>query len=292
MRWAFGALPWELLGVRASMMTLTYPGAWREWVPDGRTLERHRHAFAERWRREFGTLLGVWVKEFQQSGRPHLHLYLALPESVSAEDFEGLRLRTIVGKRLEERYGTYWGRRLMKPIGGRYGGEFGDWLLRAWSEVVGTAGKGEHHERRGVDVRVCFWSEGAAEKDRAQVARYFYKESAKLAQKQPPEDFGPVGRYWGYWGRSQGFAPVLQRVALPDDVAFELERRMVLLVRWRLRVMARRKGWTGGPDEFAVGGFAERREGTGVTLYEFSPAEQARLIRYAEAAATRKRDVA
>ena len=287
MRWLFSALPWGLLGARASMMTLTYPGPWREWVPDGRTLERHRHAFAERWRRRFGTLRGVWVREFQQSGRPHLHLYVALPESVSAEDFEGLRLRAIAGKRLKERYGTYRGRRLLAPIGGRYGGEFGDWLLRTWSQVVGTAGKGEKHEKRGVDIRVCFWSEGAAAKDRAQVARYFYKESAKLAQKRAPEDFGPVGRYWGYWGGSEGFAPVLQRVALADDVAFELKRRMVLLVRWRLRALGRRKGWEGD-----VGAFGERREGTGVTVYEFSPADQARLVRYAEAAAARKRDVA
>lgn len=283
MRWLFSSLPWEMLGIRASMITLTYPGEWRDWVPEATTLERHRHAFAERWRRKFGTLQGVWVKEFQQSGRPHLHLYVALPESVSAEDFEGLRLRTIAGKKLEERYGTFHGRRMLAPIGGPYGGQFGEWLLRAWSGVVGTAGKGEKHERRGADVRVCFWSEGAAEKDRAEVARYFYKESAKLGQKEAPEDFGPVGRYWGHWGGSEGFEPVRQRVALPDDVGFELERRMAFLVRWRLRARAQRLGWHG-----ELGGFSERRDGTGVTVYEISPADQARLLRYAEAAAVRE----
>ena len=284
MRWLFGSLPWEMLGARALLVTLTYPGPWQEWVADGRSLERHRRAFAERWRRKFGTLQGVWVKEFQQSGRPHLHLYVALPESVSAEEFEGLRLRTIGGKTLEERYGTFNGRRSLKPIGGRYGGEFGKWLLRAWSEVVGTAGKGEKHERRGVDVRVCFWSEGAAEKDRAEVARYFYRESAKLGQKRAPEDFGAVGRYWGLWGASEGFKPVLQRVTLPDDVGFELERRMAFLVGWRLLVKAHR---TGGYR--ALHNYSERRDGTGVTVYDVSPADQARLLRYAEAAAARKR---
>jgi len=284
MRWLFGSLPWEMLGVRGSLVTLTYPGDWQEWVADGRSLERHRRAFAERWRRRFGTLQGVWVKEFQQSGRPHLHLYVALPESVSAEEFEGLRLRTIAGKKLEDRFGTYEGRRKLKPIGGRYGGEFGDWLLRAWSEVVGTAGKGEKHEKRGVDVRVCFWSEGAAEKDRAEVARYFYNESAKLGQKRAPEGFGPVGRYWGLWGASEGFKPVLQRVALSDDVGVELERRMALLLGWRLLVKAHR---TGGYR--ALHNYSERRDGTGVTLYECSPADQARLLRNAEAAAARKR---
>jgi hypothetical protein len=73
------------------MITLTYPGDWRGWVPDGSTLERHRRAFVERWRRRYGGLTGVWVKEFQVSGSPHLHTYVALPDAVSAEEFEALR---------------------------------------------------------------------------------------------------------------------------------------------------------------------------------------------------------
>lgn len=75
MRWLFAALPWELLGPRLAMLSLTYPGEWREWLPDGRALDGHRRAFLERWRRRWGAPVGVWVKEFQASGRPHLHLY-------------------------------------------------------------------------------------------------------------------------------------------------------------------------------------------------------------------------
>lgn len=264
------------------MVTLTYPGNWQDWVPDGMALDRHRRAFAERWRRRFGTLTGVWVKEFQEAGRPHLHMYLALPDAVSAEEFLGLRLRTVMGQRLEKQLGQYRGRAFLPPIGGQYGGAFGDWLLAAWSGVVGTAGKGEKHEQRGVDVRVCFWTDGAAEKDRMEVARYFFKESGKLAQKEPPEDFGPVGRYWGYWGKEEGFRPAERVTVVSPDVAAELERRLVFLVRWRLR---RRAQWLDTVGR--VGNFDFRRWGDGVTLYEVGQEDQMRLHNWAMAAAIR-----
>jgi hypothetical protein len=282
MRWRFASMPWEQLGLRASMVTLTYPGNWQEWVPDGETLERHRKAFAERWRRRFGTLTGVWVKEFQEAGRPHVHMYLAIPDAVAAEDFEALRLRTVGLQRLEARYGKYHGRRMMAPIGGAHGGAFGDWLLAAWSEVVGTAGTGEKHEKRGVDVKVCFWSEGAAEKDRMEVARYFANESGKLAQKEPPEGFGPVHRYWGTWGKKEGFSSIERTAEVSVDLGAELERRLVFLVRWRLRRQAR---WR--DTEGRVGNFDQRRWGNGVTLFAIRPEDQARLYNWAETAARR-----
>ncbi len=43
-RWVL-SLPFEMLGDRPLWITLTYPGDWRTWVPDGPTLERHRRAF-------------------------------------------------------------------------------------------------------------------------------------------------------------------------------------------------------------------------------------------------------
>ena len=282
MRWQFASLPWEELGSRASMVTLTYPGNWQEWVPDGEALERHRRAFVERWRRRFGPMIGVWVKEFQESGRPHVHMYLALPDAVAAEDFEALRLRTVGAQKVEARYGKYRGRGMMAPIGGAHGGAFGDWLLASWAGVVGTAGKGEKHEQRGVDVRVCFWSEGAAKKDRMEVARYFWKESGKRAQKEPPEGFGPVGHYWGTLGKKEGFRPVEHTAEVSADVAAELERRLAFHVRSRLRGQAR---WRDA--EGRVGNFDLRRWGDGVTLYGIRPEDQARLQKCAEAAASK-----
>jgi len=59
-------------GERPLWITLTYPGDWRPWVPDGPTLERHRRALGEAWYRAFGERpVGFWSKEFQLAeGRP------------------------------------------------------------------------------------------------------------------------------------------------------------------------------------------------------------------------------
>src|SRR4051794_29610691 len=44
MRFEFSALPWEKLGRRPVMITLTYPGEWEVWVPDSRVFTRNREA--------------------------------------------------------------------------------------------------------------------------------------------------------------------------------------------------------------------------------------------------------
>jgi hypothetical protein len=49
MRRLFVSLPWELVGPRPALVSLTYPGVWPPWVPDGRVWEAHRRAFERRW---------------------------------------------------------------------------------------------------------------------------------------------------------------------------------------------------------------------------------------------------
>ena len=46
-------------------------------------------------------LVGLWVKKFQTSVRPHLHLFVGLPRSMDPADFDGLRERTLMRHRLE-----------------------------------------------------------------------------------------------------------------------------------------------------------------------------------------------
>ncbi len=152
MRWLFASLPWE----RLVMLSLTYPGEWREWVPDGRKFDAHRRAFLERWRRRWGAPAGVWVKEFQESGRPHMHLFLAIPDAVPDEEFEGFRQRTLLRRRLEREFGRYRGRGKVPAIGLKYGGDFAMWLRNSWSEVVGTQGvsKAHHVHQRGAQGRL------------------------------------------------------------------------------------------------------------------------------------------
>ena len=132
-------LPWERAGRRMVLVTYTYPAQWREWVADGRALKRQMEAMRKRWSRRWGgELHGVWALEFTKRGAPHVHWYVGLPESVSSSDWSGLvqRTRTVGG--LEERYGVYQGRAQSPKLGRPLGGEFGRWLLDAWSEVVGT----------------------------------------------------------------------------------------------------------------------------------------------------------
>lgn len=283
MRWHFASLPWDMLGPRLVMLSLTYPGDWLSWVPDGKVWEKHRRAFADRWRRKWGAPMGVWVKEFQKSGRPHLHIYLAVPDAVAVEDYEGLRQRTLLRHRLEADHGRFEGRRRVPPIGGKYGGEFAMWLRTTWAEIVGTQGVDQRHHARGVDVSVAFWSdEQAVKKDRIEVAKYLAGESSKWVQKTPPEGFLHVGRYWGHWGAKAGFCPSESDWTLDAAVACEVERR---LVRWvRLGLIAQRRKY----GESGAGAFDQRRWGDGVRAFGFRGEDVARLLRYAEAAAERK----
>ena len=283
MRRLFASLPWELLGARPAMITLTYPGVWEAWLPDGRKWELHRRAFERRWVRRWGEpLVGVWAKEFQESGRPHLHLYVGLPEQMAAEDFNGLRERTKLRHRLERRYGRYAGRGKLPAIGGEYGGEFAMWIRTAWSEVVGTQGVDRAHHARGVDVAVMFWSDEAEQKaDRAQVAEYLAREASKMRQKKPPAGFVGVGRYYGVWGGKVGFRRIEEQVALDMLVGLEVESRLTRWVNWKLHVQRR-----GAPPKT---GMTERRRGDGITAFGLGQEHVDRLVGWSEAAAARKR---
>jgi hypothetical protein len=282
MRRLFLSLPWELLGDRPALISLTYPGKWQGWVKDGRALEAHRRAFERRWVRRWGSpLVGVWVKEFQESGAPHLHLYVGLPEQMSAEDFAGLRERTKLRHRLEREFGKYEGRAKNPPIGGEYGGEFGTWLGTAWAGVVGTQGRERNHQRRGADVAVMFWSdEVELTADRTKIPEYLAREASKRRQKKPPPGFKQVGRYYGTWGRDVGFVPQKRVLELDSLVAREVERRLARWVTWKLRL----RRVPGVPRE----GLLLRNRGDGVTAFGLTEEQAYRVLGWAEAAARRK----
>jgi len=286
-QWLLASLPWETVGDRLLMVTWTYPGDWRPWVPDGHVWNAHRRAMAERWRYRYGrdSLMGVWQKEFQRSGRPHLHAYVGCPAGVSGEDYEGLRQRTLLRKRLERAHGVHDGRGKLPPIGKQYGGEFGMWLRTAWAEVVGTQGVLTAHHARGVDVTVCFWSDAVARtKDRLEVVTYLAGESAKESQKVPPSDFPHVGRYYDSWQGDGSFVPREAEYEFPLDVTREIADRLVRLRRWRIVSERKRRGLDG------AGKFDERRPDTGVMVTGQVRGEDfPRLVAWAEASAVRKR---
>jgi hypothetical protein len=217
------------------MITLTYPGEWPAYVPDSRELVRHRENFKERWRKRYGAPIGVGVVEFQKRGAPHLHLYVGLPDSVSDDDYRALQARTMRRKRSEVDVGSFEARKHTPPVPG----EFGEWLRTAWWEVVGS-GLPEH-QKRGVDVAVAFFSERAeAETDRVRVAEYFWRESGKWAQKEPPENFGSL-KFYGRWGGGKlGFNPVIDASVLDELVGLEMRRLLRRLWRAKERELARK----------------------------------------------------
>jgi hypothetical protein len=219
MRYEFSALPWEMLGLRPVMVTLTYPGEWEGWCPDGATLTRHRQALLMRWTRRYGAPVGVWVVEFQKRGAPHYHMYLGLPEQVSGDEYEVLRRRTLRRKVQELDLGKFEARSRVQPVKG----EFSWWLRTAWAEIV-TGNTDKAHHVKGVDIAVAFWSEKEAmERSRAQVAEYFWLESGKWGQKQAPHWFG-VKKWYGRWGAPQGFGPQVTHGELPWDEYVEVRR--------------------------------------------------------------------
>lgn len=240
MRWELGALDWRALGPRPAMVTLTYPGEWQDWAPDGPTVRRHVERFKSRWHRRWGeAIVGVWVREFQKRGAPHFHCYVGLPAGVSPEEYVELSERTRLRKSLERRTSKYEARRQA----GFLTGEFGRWLTRAWSGSVGTPPT-SLHATFGADVAPMFWAGSSAEFAAAddenwrRVAHYLWKESGKWGQKAAPEGFAQPGRVWGRWG----VGLVVSEGELTDRAFYEARRMLLGFVRsqgLRLRVRGR-----------------------------------------------------
>jgi hypothetical protein len=242
--------------------------------------------------------MGLWGKEFGgKDGRPHLHMYVAVPELVTAEEYVGLRERTLLSARLVRVHGKHAGRGMTPAIGMDYGGEFAMWLRNAWSEVVGTQGVDKNHHARGVDVRVSFWNdEEAVHKDRVAVALYMAGESGKWSQKTPPAEFEGIGNYYGVMGRCVGFVAQETEVLLSAEVFAEVERRLERWVRVKLIALSRRsreRVWSASAasnprERVWEGEFRRRRAGDGVRALGLRGDQWPRLLGFAMAAAERK----
>jgi hypothetical protein len=232
MRYHYAALPWVLLGPRLAMVTLSYPAKWREVCPDGRTVKAHLKRFERRYSRRWGPLMGGWIVEYQprvrrpedERGAPHVHLYIGLPE--------GAELVREWDRYKKERVYKWW------------------WALEAWYQIVGSEDR--RHLGWGVHVRPCFW--GQAELDaRAgrinwqQVADYFWRESGKWGQKDPPLDYAFPGRPWGCLGAKWGFKPIVATGRLSEPIAWETMR-----IGRRLRAVQMQKAGVGRRNRAVV----------------------------------------
>jgi hypothetical protein len=234
MRYEYTALPWELMGQYVAMITLTYPAQWRRWAPDARAVVRHREALKEAWRRKWRSPpIGVWVMEFQPRERraleerqaPHTHMYVGVPaHAVTDEEWHRLVVRVLERRRLVAAYGSYRGKGLAaKRHELAEMGEFSAWLLRTWWGIVRSGENG--HRYRGADVTPAFWTKAASETaNRIRIAEYFWRESGKWSQKNPPEDFGGLAFYGRWAGPGGRFAPLEMRRTVDRQVWLELRR--------------------------------------------------------------------
>lgn len=194
-RWIL-TLPFDMLGERPLWITLTYPGDWRPWVPDGRQFERHRRASGAAWFRDIGERpLGLRTKEFQlKDGRPHLHLLVKGPDAMSESDYSGFQELTRLGNANVRKMGKWKGRWWTPPIGENFGGDTAVKMLEPWSRIT-TDGQVENHKRRGVNVRAVFFARDSSvvlTMRRSALAASMVGEAAKMGQKVPPLDFGTV----------------------------------------------------------------------------------------------------
>jgi hypothetical protein len=129
-------------------------------------------------------MVGIWKREFQRRGAPHLHILMPIPAMTP-------ELRT---KRGNVRKGGQ-----AEP--------FELWVSRTWAAVVAHPMLCHRlrHERAGTGVD---FSKSPYMTSAVDMARYFLKHSAKTMdnkeyQHVAPEAWaGGVGRYWGVWGLS------------------------------------------------------------------------------------------
>lgn len=166
-------------GWRPAMVTLTLPGEWESLAPDAATFWRYVEALKMRWRRRWGRpIAGVWKKEYQRRGAPHLHVYCAVPAS-----------RT-----------------------------FQDWLSRAWYEIVGSGDERHLRAGTGVDWREGIRASdpkrlGVYFAKRASAHNTAASKEYQHAVPMLWMASGGGGRFWGVWGLDRATADVeLDRV--------------------------------------------------------------------------------
>jgi len=158
-------------GVRFySMATITYP---RDFPRDGRLVKADLKKINQWFRDNFEGVRGIWFLEFQRRGAPHFHILLDIDLASYGPLVERRRRKLSKGA---ETYRTCL--------------EMERGLAAAWFRIVGSGD--ERHLRAGVSWEVLEQEDAAI--------RYAAKHAAKPRQKEVPEQYENVGRFWGVIG--------------------------------------------------------------------------------------------
>lgn len=181
----------QALGIEADfMLTLTYPGPWRDAVPCGKTAKRHLQAMKKRLARYFRKLgynwSALWFLEFQTRGAPHFHLIIWGP-ALKHLDFRRARR----------------------------------WLLDAWADIVNHPDP--LHRARGRKAGTGF------DQMRTRHFGYASKYASKKSQKLVPERYQNVGRFWGLW-QFRLPPPTTFAIGASSDLLQKLSLQLVIAV--------------------------------------------------------------
>ncbi len=155
-----------------SMLTITYPS---EFPRDGRQVKDDLKSFKMKLSYRYPKIAGIWFLEFQQRGAPHFHFLLNLDLSLFGPLVKKRRTR----KNKSHTSFFYWTNEKIQEK-----------ASLAWYKTVASGD--EKHLRAGV----C-WE---ALKNAEAAQRYASKHASKPHQKEVPEDFLNVGRFWGKLG--------------------------------------------------------------------------------------------
>jgi hypothetical protein len=151
-----------------ALITLTYPKNFRQLCPDAGTGRRHLKLFRQRYERKFGKLFAIYKWEFQRSGSPHIHLFLAPPA----------------------------------------GQKFKEWLSTTWAEIVGEQDPVEYRKHLNAGTSVDYSKGSRSTDPKRIVVYFLKhssptKNGQKEYQNKPPDfwkEAGSAGRFWGRWG--------------------------------------------------------------------------------------------
>lgn len=153
-----------------SLMTLTY-GA--NYPMSGKLAKKHLNHFLVSSKRAFGDYDYIWVLEFQSRGAVHFHIASTLFPPGELE---------------REVFASTW-QQICTPF---------SWIYCQLDEVSGRLLPGQtlltDTAVRDVHLSPRYW-ESVKRKD--SLHRYFAKYSTKIRQKNVPNWYGDVGRFWG-----------------------------------------------------------------------------------------------
>lgn len=196
------------------MVTLTLPGEWLSVAPDNDSWQVLVRKFRKRFERAHGRpLVGLWKKEFQRRGAPHLHILCGVPAMTVHHPKRVLRAPRIGV------FGTDWTE-----------SRFELWLSEAWAAVVDHKDPVHRARHLAAGTGVDF-SKSPFMNDGVSLARYFLKHGSKTMddkeyQHSVPEAWAEgAGRFWGTWGLSV----VAAGARVSEDEGYRVKR---VLRRW------------------------------------------------------------